>query len=68
MVRTDLGMPTFPLHQISVWQPANEISDIAALDKRICIHGLWPHGLELYPRRYSMARTCVEIWILFCAP
>lgn len=38
------------------------------MDKRVCVHGLWPDGLELYPRRYSVACSCVEVWVLLCYP
>lgn len=41
-------------------------ADIAPLDKRLCIHGLWPDGMELYPRRYAVASSCVEVWVLLC--
>lgn len=36
------------------------------MDKRVCIHGLWPDGLELYTQRYAVACSCVEIWVLLC--
>ena len=41
-------------------------ADIAPMDKRVCVYGLWPDGLELYPRRHAVACPCVEVWVLLC--